>query len=78
MKYLLQQALNTGVFQIMAGKYYWPKKKHVKNLYNLGSNEMAILKTLHEQFDIYEPDTDLDNIYSDLIEELKSKDVRID
>jgi hypothetical protein len=39
---------------------------------------MAILKTLHEQFDIYEPDTDLDNIYSDLIEELKSKDVRID
>lgn len=78
MKYLLQQALNTGVFQVQGGSFYWPKKKHIKNLYNLGTKEIAVLKMLHEQYDLYEPDTDIENIYSDLIEELKPKNVRVD
>jgi len=77
-KYLLQQALNTGVFQVQAGRFYWPKKKAIKNLYDLGTNEIAILKMLHDQFDIYEPDTELDNVYGELIRELKTKDVRVD
>ncbi len=77
-KYLLKQAVNVNVMGIKSGHYIWYSKKGIDNLFDLGSNEAKVYKLFYDEFIKYGEEDVVENIYKDLLEELKYKGVKTD
>lgn len=77
LRYVLQQAINTNCLGIENGNYIWYAKKHVKNLYNLGTNSSKVFNTFAIEMNKYDPNLEVENFYGDLIEELRYKGVKL-
>lgn len=80
-RYLMKQALNSGVFQISGARHVmWPNKKGYPNLYDLGTNVPKIENMFLEQYNLYTPmenaDQESDNWYFDLERDLKARGIR--
>ena len=76
--YLIQQALNSNIMSTKAGEYIWHAKKGIDNLYNLGSSKKQVVKLFEAEFDKYQGDDDIENWYKDLLDELKTKGVKLE
>lgn len=76
--YLIQQAINTHIMSVKSGNYVWHSKKGMDNLYNLGSKYSAIVQLFQTEFDKYDPEEGVENWYGSLIEELQTKNVKIE
>jgi hypothetical protein len=76
--YVLKQAVNSNAMSISSGEYLWHSKKGVQNLYNLGSRYDKILKLFMDEFEKYTINSEQDNLYGDLVAELKTRGIRID
>jgi len=77
-KYLLKQAVNVNVMGIKSGHYLWYSKKGIDNLFDLGSNETKVYKLIYDEFIKYGEEDVVENLYKDLLEELKYKGVKTD
>lgn len=75
-RYMLQQAVNTGIFYITAGKHFWRSQKGIENLYNLGISKTKIENMLYQEMEAFDPDLTEDNVYYKLMSELKQKGVK--
>jgi hypothetical protein len=77
-KYLIQQALNTGVLRLPSGtaRMFWPSKKAHKNVYDLGSNLKKIETMFLNAYEAYDPELDEENWFMELEKELKDKNVK--
>jgi hypothetical protein len=75
--YIVQQAINTRVFYIAGGQYFWTSKKGIANLYKLGTNIRSIYNMFAQEKLTYNEGSGQENIYGDLIDELKHKGVRL-
>lgn len=78
MIYMIKQSLNTNVMSISNGSYIWHSQRGIDNLYNLGTKEEAIYSMFAQEYVRYNPDLKDDNFYGKLVEELKSKGVKIE
>jgi hypothetical protein len=76
-EYVVKQAINSNVIGISGGNYTWHSKKGVDNLYNLGTKHSNVIKLFTGEFMKYDPDSDQENWYGDLITELRQKSIRI-
>lgn len=75
--YIFQQAINERVIGIVNGNYLWHSKKHIQNLYNLGTKQDAILNQFYTEMLAYNPDIEAENFYGDLLVELENKGVKL-
>lgn len=75
--YVFQQAINERVIGIVNGNYLWHTKKHIQNLYNLGTKQEAILSQFYTEMLAYNPDIEAENFYGDLLVELQNKGVKL-
>lgn len=75
--YVFQQAINTNVIYIKNGNYFWPNKKGIENLYNLGTKKAAILRMFYDEMQTYDKSAQVENFYGDLIRELQLKGVKL-
>lgn len=75
-RYLMAQAVSTRVWALRTGEYYWTSKKGT-NFYRLGRKVEPILRMIHDEFSKFTADPDTDNVYADLISELKLKGARV-
>lgn len=75
-RYMIQQAINTGIFYITGGKHFWRSQKGIENLYNLGASKTKIENMLYQEMEAYDPDLTDDNVYHKLLSELKQKGIK--
>lgn len=76
-KYLVKQAINSGVFLTSGSRnLMWPAKKGYDNLYNLGSNIKKIENMFYQQLEIYDSGSDAENWFHDLENDLKQRGVK--
>jgi len=76
--FIFQQALNYKVITPVDGYFIWHAKYDQPNLHKLGTNKSKVIAFFLEQYKIYDPASDLSNIYKDLEEELKRKGAKVD
>lgn len=76
-RYVFQQAINTRTIEPVNGRFIWHNKRNVKNLYDLGSKQEAIMNSFHAEMMVYHPETAAENFYGDLIQELRFKGVKL-
>lgn len=76
-EYLVQKAIDNRVLLLDGGRFIWPSKKGIDNLYNLGRNKNTILNMFQDHYRTYDPDLEGENLYGDLISELKEKGVQL-
>jgi hypothetical protein len=77
-KYLVQQALNTNVIGLRDKQYIWHSKAGDPNVYQLGADFDKVVAFFFKEFKQYNPESDLSNFYFDLLEEVKTKNVRFE
>jgi hypothetical protein len=75
-RYMIQQAINTGLFYLTGGKHFWRSQKGIENLYNLGTSKTKIENMLYQEMEAYDPDLTDDNVYYKLLSELKQKGIK--
>lgn len=76
-KYMLKQAVNSGIMMIQSGQYIWKSQKGIENLYRLGTSVSKIENMLFNEMEAYDPDSNAeDNVYYRLNNELKSKGIK--
>lgn len=80
-RYLMKQALNSGVFLVSGARHLmWPNKKGYPNLYDLGTNYQKVENMFLEQYKLFEPmdnpDQEPENWYRDLENDLKMRGIK--
>jgi len=78
MRYLLKQAQNTNVITIINSSYMWHSQRNIDSLYNLGRRADSIYTMLAQEYIKYNPELEDDNIYGKLVNELKSKGIKVE
>jgi hypothetical protein len=75
--YLIQQALNTGVFIQRDGSYVWPSRSGDPDVYSLGNTRDKIINFMLKELNTPEPKGKkvVTNYYHELLNEVKAKNV---
>lgn len=78
-KYMVQQALNTGVFTFRDGQYLWHSKANQPSLYKITSDYEKLVAFFLREYNTFNPkDQDTSNWYNELRIELVNKNVRFE
>jgi len=77
LRYVFQQALDTNIIYAKNGIYFWPAKKGIENLHNLGTKRAAILRMFYDEMQTYDETAKVENFYGDLIRQLQLKGVKL-
>ena len=75
-RYLVKQAFNANVISNVGGSMFWRSKKSIENLYKLGTNIGKIETMFYNELLRYDPMSEEDNWYIELVNELESKGVK--
>jgi len=76
-KYLVQQALNTNVFNIRDSFYVWHSQVGTANMYKFDSLD-SLINRLYLEFEAYNGEDELTNYYGILLKELRTKGVKLE
>jgi len=78
LEYIIQQAVNTNVIKLVDGYYIWHSKADTPNVYKFSDKE-KLITLLEKEYESYNPkDKEITNWYSDLVDELRVKNVWLD
>jgi hypothetical protein len=78
-KYVIQQAINTGVITFRDGNYIWHSKSNQPALYKITSDYDKLIAFFTREFNNFNPtDKETSNWFDELKNELINKDVRFD
>lgn len=78
--YTVQQALNTGVLMYRENQYIWPSKSGTPDMYNLGTSFEKISNFFLKEMNTPIPKGKkiVTNFYQDLVDEVKSKNIKFE
>ncbi len=78
-KYVIQQAINTGTISFRDGNYIWHSKSNQPALYKITSDYDKLIAFFTREFNNFNPtDKETSNWFDELKNELINKDVRFD
>jgi len=76
-KYIIQQAINSRVFDVRDGWIYWPSKSGEPNM-GKHNNALKLENLLLSEYVVFDPSNDASNWFGDLLKECVNKGVRVE